>query len=685
MPSDPSPHDADHWYRRGADALAQDDLAQAEAALWACLAEDGDHAAALHLLGRLRERQGDVQAALALQRQSWRLAPSLGWNAFAVAELLSREQHFGAAAAAYRAAQEALPEQDWIAALIPQMRHQEGLHLFDGERLGEGFSNTAYRVWCQGFEPALQADPGMPDSLPPDWHLDLSPQSLLRPGTLAWLRSWLAGQGGDADLLTCDEDLFDAAGRRQAPWFKPGWVPESFWSTPWLGSGAFWRISWLQRQGLWPPPTSGAAGTGGAGSNGRDALARWRWQLQALEHHPRITHMPRVLIHRRTGDASGGPGGPRAPAAALAEALAAHLHRCGEARVGVEPLRAGDGSCVAYGRTAAQGAPAAPSPEDQTTAPEIGPPMTWADQAGTDDPCFRLIWAVPRSWRLSVVVLSRDRPDLLQRCLSSVEASAAVSRRSGLDLEWILVDNGSRLEATAALLRHWRQRPGSRLHVLPLDQPFNWSLLNNRAAATSRAELLLFLNNDVEAPAACTDSGWLGVMAGQALRPAIGAVGARLLYPDGSLQHAGLLPPLGQGCEHPYRHLSPTRLPHRGRAGFLTGWPAVTGACLMVRRALWQRSGGFDPALPVEGNDVDFCLRLGHLGLRHVVCPEATLLHHEGASRDLNRSATWGPAQALLQRRWPGGMAQADPWWPRACSLETTDGRPRELAGRGWP
>ncbi|QPN64389.1 glycosyltransferase [Synechococcus sp. CBW1004] len=505
----------------------------------------------------------------------------------------------------------------------------------------------------------------MPDTLPPDWHADLAPEAVLRPGALAWLRGWLARQGDGADLLYGDEDRLDGAGRRHAPWFKPGWVPESFWSTPWLGSGSFWRISWLQCHGLWPPPSSGAsgaagsvaAGSGAAGGGGPDGLAQWQWQLRALEQRPRLAHLPRILIHRRTGDASGMPGGIGAlPTATLAAALADHLRRSGEGPVLVQPL-----------------------PALTSTA------GTTSGSAATEEPRFGLSWAVPPTWRMSVVVLSRDRPDLLQRCLSSVEANAAVARRRGLDLEWILVDNGSRLEATAALLHHWRQRPGSRLHVLPLDQPFNWSLLNNRAAATSRAELLLFLNNDIEAPAPSSGSDWLAVMVGQALRPAIGAVGARLLYRDGSLQHAGLLPPLGQGCEHPYRHLSPTRLPHRGRAGFLTGWPAVTGACLMVRRTLWQRSGGFDPALPVEGNDVDFCLRLGHLGLRHVVCPEATLLHHEGASRDLSRSATWGPAQALLQRRWPGAMAQAAPWWPRACSLETTDGRPRELAGRGWP
>lgn len=649
MASDPSPHDtlphnsilhdSDHWYRLGAAALSQDDLPRAEAALWSCLAGDGQHAAALHLLGRLRERQGNRPAALALQLRSWHLSPGLGWNAFAAAELLSDEQRWEEAAAAYRAALKALPAETWIA---PLLHRHEDLALFGAERLAAGFSDTAYQGWCRGFEPPLPGTAERPDQLPPDWCLEQSPQAVLRPGALAWLRGWLAAEGDAADLLTCDEDRLDAAGRRHDPWFKPGWVPESFWSTPWLGSGAFWRCSWLQRHGLWPPPTR------------RDGIGRWQWQLRALEHRPRVAHLPRILLHRRAG-------GDAAPAEAMADALAGHLRRLGEGSVAVRPASA--------------------TPATSDAAAVKGAATADGTGAGDgSDPGFQLCWATPASWRLSVVVLSRDRPDLLRRCLHSVEAS-----RGGVDLEWIVVDNGSRLEATAALLRHWRHRPGSRVRVLPLDQPFNWSLLNNRAAATSRAELLLFCNNDVEVPAETTTRGWLTVMAAQALRPAIGCVGARLLYPDGSLQHAGLLPPLGQGCEHPYRHLSLTRLPHRGRADHLSGWPAVTGACLMVRRTLWWRSGGFDPALPVEGNDVDFCLRLGSAGLRHVVCPEATLLHHEGASRDLAGSATWAPAQALLRRRWPEGMAQADPWWPQACSLETTDGRPRELAGRGSP
>ncbi|WP_255010039.1 glycosyltransferase family 2 protein [Cyanobium sp. ATX 6F1] len=611
---EPSTTNPEHWYRQGAQALGEHQLEAAAQAFWSCLAIDPRHASALHLLGKVRERQGEFEAALALQLGSWREDPSLGWNAFAAAELLRRDGRWGEAAAAFRAAQEVLPDERWIAL---QAREAEGLGVFAGERLAGGLSAAAYRIWCRSFEPVLSPPAaqgsGGDRAVREAWHLDCSPEAVLHPGALDWLAGWLAAQPDRADLLYPDEDQLDGEGRRHDPWFKPGWVSESFWSTPWLGSCAFWRRDWLHQQGLSPLPP------------GADPLERWRWQLAALERRPRIAHLDRVLVHLKQG--------PAQDPAPYATALADHLGRCGEGPVHVEP------------------------------GPATG---------------FRLTWPVPRALRLSVVVLTRDRPDLLEQCLHGVEAS-----KGGLDLEWLVVDNGSRLEATAALLRHWRQRPGSRFRVRSLDQPFNWSLLNNRAAAEASGELLLFLNNDVLVPAG-VDQDWLKILAGQALRPAIGCVGARLLYPDGTIQHAGLLPLMGAGCEHPYRGLPLERAPHRGRLHQLTGWPAVTGACLMLRRGLFQAVGGFDPALPVEGNDVDFCLRLGRAGYRHVVCPEATLLHLEAASRSLSTSATWAPAQSRLMRRWPGAMASASPWWPEASSLETTDGRPRELAGRGW-
>jgi hypothetical protein len=240
----------------------------------------------------------------------------------------------------------------------------------------------------------------------------------------------------------------------------------------------------------------------------------------------------------------------------------------------------------------------------------------------------------------------------------------------------VVVDNDSQQPETAALLLDWRQRLGDRLIVLRDQRPFNWSRLNNAAAKLNRSELLLFINNDVEA----TTPGWFDAMAAQSLRSDIGCVGAVLVYPDGTLQHAGMVLGMYGSVGHAYRHLSPEHGVHRGRSRYLTNWGAVTGACMMVRRELFELVGGFDEKFPVEFNDVDFCLRLSDKGFRHVVVPEAVLLHRESQSRNATESTTAVPALEMMKVRWPmSRLTTALPWWPENCSLKWPDGRPRDF------
>jgi GT2 family glycosyltransferase len=169
-------------------------------------------------------------------------------------------------------------------------------------------------------------------------------------------------------------------------------------------------------------------------------------------------------------------------------------------------------------------------------------------------------------------------------------------------------------------------------------------------------------------------------MVAQALRPVVGCVGANLLYPDGTLQHGGVVLGLHGGADHAYRHLPLSHGVHRGRSGLLTGWGAVTGACLMLRRELLMQLGGFDEGLPVEFNDVDLCLRLGSLGYRHVIPSEAVLIHHESQSRDALASRTAHQALQRLQRRWPGRLRSGSPWWPQQMEPNHADGRPLGMA-----
>lgn len=610
---------AAHWYAQGEAALQSGQQAAAERALWECIAWLPTHGAAHHLLGRIRAAQGLREEALRLQQRSVELAPALGWNAFAAAELLEQRQQWDAAHDAFRQAEQCLPNEAWIGR---RRQRAEGLAALGGERLADGLSVRAYRYWCRHLEPPL-ARAAPPASALTRWYLDLGPDAQLRPGALAWMVAQLPAETADQiDLLTCDEDSIDSQGERQRPWFKPSWHDEMVWATPWLDGLALWRQDWLSHHGLVPPGPQATA------------LQRWQWQLLALRHKPRVRHLARILVHRAGSllhtDAQG----------ARSALLQAHLKATGESAVTVTPQAEGHG----------------------------------------------LIWAAPRGSRATVIVCSRDRPDLLSRCLGSIERKLRANPRHGEpDWDWLIVDNGSRMQATADLLDHWQQRPGSRVRCIHLDLPFNWSLLNNRAASQCTADLLLFLNNDVCATEV-TAPNWLAAMAGMALRPQVGAVGACLLDADGHLQHAGLLPAMGAGCEHPYRNLPPGHDVHRGRSRFLSVWPAVTGACLMVRREVFRQAGGFNPALPVEGNDVEFCLRLSQYRLRHIVVPEAVLEHREGSSRGRQPGASrsWIEAIQHLRRQWPEAFQTPDACWPAACSLETPDGRPLELAGRGW-
>jgi GT2 family glycosyltransferase len=583
-----------------------------------------DHASAHHLLGKARRLQGDLQAGEAHQRRSCALDPQLGWNWFALAELLEQRQAWAEASACYWQASRTLPQEGWIEELAIRAGHRSVLR---GEDLNRGLGPVAYAHWCDQLEPRLPSElvpvrqcwwihphgEARSGAIPTQgWLVVLGPGCTLRPRALQALEAWLASQemGSDADMLTADEDRMDASGQRCDPWFKLSSLDESFWAQPWLHSLSIWRCAWLRAHELGWPPAEGEA--------------RLEWLWSALAQQPQHAHMPHVLVHQY--------------------ADANQPDRCLEAPFLQRYLRS-------LGETVAEVTPASNHPSG-----------------------FQISWAVPPGLRCSAIVPTRNQAALLEQCIASIEASLPTN---GVALEWIVVDNGSDQRELASCLNEWQQRLGHRFRVIRDDQPFNWSALNNRAAAQSSADLLLFLNNDIEATSAAAD--WLNRMVSQAMRPAVGCAGALLLYPEGTLQHAGVVVGVHGGADHAYRGLPPHHEVHRGRSRLLSNWGAVTGAALMVRRKLFEQFGGFDPQLPVEFNDVDFCLRLGQQGYRHVIDPGAILLHHESQSRDALGSATASKALERMQARWPGRLNSTAPWWPQACSDARTDGRPREL------
>lgn len=254
---------------------------------------------------------------------------------------------------------------------------------------------------------------------------------------------------------------------------------------------------------------------------------------------------------------------------------------------------------------------------------------------------------------VSVVIPTRNRVDLLRTCLDGLAAADYP------DVEAIIVDNGSDDPETLSYLA---ALPAGRYKVIRDDGPFNFSALNNRAVAGARGHLLCLLNNDVE----MIDRNWLATMATSALRDDVGAVGARLLYPDGRVQHAGVVIGVGNAAGHAHRFLRPDEEGYFHRHSLPHFVSAVTAACLVVARERFLAVGGLDETrYAVAFNDVDLCLRLNQRGWQSFYDPRATLIHHESVSRGFDRdpvgAARFAGELAALKAQWRTDEV-VDPW-----------------------
>ena len=228
---------------------------------------------------------------------------------------------------------------------------------------------------------------------------------------------------------------------------------------------------------------------------------------------------------------------------------------------------------------------------------------------------------------VSIIIPFRDQWQLLERCVASLHRTAPRA-------ELILVDNGSIDQKTKNLLH--RCRVNYQAQIVNLDEPFNFARLCNAGAALSHRPLLLFLNNDVMATQPC----WLDALLEVAGDDRVGITGATLLYPDRTIQHVGLAPTGPDGAwEHPYRHESESHSGIEGELRRIRTVPAVTGACLLLRRKLFEKVGGFDPRHAVTMNDVDLCNRVQQLGKLVAITPFARLVHFESLSRGYSHEA----------------------------------------------
>ena len=280
---------------------------------------------------------------------------------------------------------------------------------------------------------------------------------------------------------------------------------------------------------------------------------------------------------------------------------------------------------------------------------------------------YRVRYALPRHLPLvSLIIPTRNGLKLLKQCIESILAKTTYP-----NYEILIVDNGSDDLATLRYLKALTQ--DDRIRVLRDDLPFNYSALNNAAVKVARGELIGLINNDIEV----ISPEWLSEMVSHALRPEVGAVGARLWYADDTLQHAGVVLGIHGIAGHAHRFLPKGDTGYCGRASLIQSFSAVTGACLIVRKSLYEQVGGLNEIeLKVACNDVDFCLRLREAGYRTIWTPYAELYHHESATRGFDdtpeKLARSAKEVAYMQKCW-GELLQNDPAYIPNLSLDNED------------
>lgn len=388
------------------------------------------------------------------------------------------------------------------------------------------------------------------------------------------------------DILYTDRDEIDASGTRSDPWFKPGWDPDLLLTHDYLNDLTVYRRVFLEKVGLLDPELEGAAFY--------DLVLR----ATVATTPDRIVHVPAVLYHRRCRRGAACGGFERTSAIAARPAVRDHL------------------DSRSYSDALMESAPSMPNAN-------------------------RIIWPLPQPLPLvSVVIPTRDRAELLAQCVDGV-----LHRTDYTNLELLIVDNDSTEPATQALFD--RLVGGDRrVRVLRYPGPFNYSALNNAAAREAKGEILLLLNNDIEV----IESGWLREMVSHALRPDVGIVGAKLLYANEQIQHAGVVLGPGGNMHHLYCLANKDDTGYFGQLALARTLSAVTGACAAIRRSVFWEVGGLDDTnLAIAFNDIDLCLRLGDHGYRVVWTPFAELFHLESASRGPDDSPT---KKALFLREW---------------------------------
>jgi GT2 family glycosyltransferase len=485
--------------------------------------------------------------------------------------------------------------QNWELLLIDDYSHNASLRLCLSRLAGR---DLRIRVFQLGKHEGISAasNRGIAEARG-EWLALLDHDDLLEPDAFFHFVKFLQDHP-DAEMIYSDEDKLTELGL-ESPLFKPDWSPDLFLSYNYIGHLTAMRREIVERAGRFRSEFDGAQD--------------YDLYLRITDLTPRVYHVPRVLYHWRRSGNSVADNIRRKPEVleAARSAIADHVRRRGEdAHVSVE----------------------------------------WRTHT------FVVTRDLPEPRRISIIISTSDRIDLLSHCIDSV-----IAKTSYPNYEIVVIDNDGKSAAAQACFDGFKHR------LLHFSGPLNYSAMNNLAVEQTENPWLLFLDKDME----IIDADWLTIMAGQIQRPEIGAVGARLLYPDNTIQHAGLVLGVDGIGTHAFRGFPADDPGVNRQLQVVRNCSAVSGACLLTRREVFNQVGGFDEEqLPLSFSDVDLCLKICRAGYRIVYTPFARLYHNESSSRRQTRVEE--PEALVIRKRW-AEVLQRDPFYNPNLARDRAD------------
>jgi GT2 family glycosyltransferase len=441
----------------------------------------------------------------------------------------------------------------------------------------------------------------------------LDHDDLLAPFALFEIASAIR-QYPNADLFYSDEDLISKNGKKRfGPHFKPAFSPDLLRSINYITHLLVVRKSLGDKIGWLRPGFEGAQD--------------YELTLRAAEQAREIVHIPKILYHWRTWPSS---TTNTLQASSLAKkranesgkkALQEHLERC--------RLHA---------------------------IVEDGPALT----------TYQVKYAIPDSPLVSIIILNRDHPNELRNCIDSI-----LTKSSYEYYEIIVVENSSQQQETFRLYDEIEKNTST--NIVDYKQPFNFARANNFAVQHTRGNVLLFLNNDIEV----ISHDWLEQMLAHVMRRDVGAVGSKLYYPNDTIQHAGIILGIEGFAGHALKHFPRKSPGYINRLRLIQNYSAVTGACLMIRKEVFQKIGGFDEQYELAVSDIDLCLKIVSNHYWIVWTPYAELYHHESKTRGYEvlpeQQARFMREKAYFRRKWGLWMAEGDPSYNPNLTLEYHD------------